>query len=134
MGLKNMSNFKELCFKKIIRNVICCLEVHRYLTKFFRLKIVLIINSAVKWKSWKHQDGLCFSNFMDPKNQNLRFYSSNVACQQYWSSEKICLELKVLMSNILDIRSSRPEVSCEKGVLKNFTKIHWKISMMQSLI
>ena len=43
MGLKNMSDFRELCFKKIMRNVICCLKVHRYLTKFFRLKIVLII-------------------------------------------------------------------------------------------
>ena len=42
MGLK-MSDFTELCFKKIIHNVICCLEVHRYLTKFFRIKIVLII-------------------------------------------------------------------------------------------
>ena len=26
MGLKNMSDFRELCFKNIIRNVICCLE------------------------------------------------------------------------------------------------------------
>ena len=43
MGLKNMSDFRELCFKNIIRNVICCLEVHRYLTKFIRIKTVLII-------------------------------------------------------------------------------------------
>ena len=43
MGLKNMSDFRELCFKKIICNVICCLEVHKYLTKFFRIKIALII-------------------------------------------------------------------------------------------
>ena len=27
MGLKNMSDFKELCFIKIMRNVICCLKV-----------------------------------------------------------------------------------------------------------
>ena len=56
---------------------------------------------------------------MDPGKQNLRFYSSNVACHQYWSSEKICLELKVLMSKFLEIRSNRPKVSCKKGVLKN---------------
>ena len=43
MGLKNMSDFRELYFKKIMRNVICCLKVHRYLTKAFRLKIVPII-------------------------------------------------------------------------------------------
>ena len=75
-------------------------------------------DSAVKWKSWKHQDGLDFPNFMNSKKQNLLFYSSNVACQQYWSSEKICLELKVLKSKLLDIKSSRPKVSCEKGVFK----------------
>ena len=34
MGLKNMSDFRELCFKNTIRNVICCLKVHRYLTTF----------------------------------------------------------------------------------------------------
>ena len=123
MGLKNMSDFRELCFKKIIRIVICCLEVHSYLTIFFRKKNCSYNNSTVKWKSWKHQDGLCFSGFMDPNKQNLLFYSSNVACQQYWSSEKICLELKVLMSKFLDIRSSRPKVSCKKGVLKNFAKL-----------
>ena len=44
MGLKNMSDFRELCFQKIIRNVIFCLGVHRYLTKFFRIKVVLIVN------------------------------------------------------------------------------------------
>ena len=43
MRLKNMSDFKELRFKKTMRSVICCLKVHRYLTTFFRLKIVLII-------------------------------------------------------------------------------------------
>ena len=39
---------------------------------------------------------------MNPKKQNLLFYSSNVARQQYRSSEKICLELKVLISKFLD--------------------------------
>ena len=72
-------------------NVFCCLKVHIHLGKFFRLKILLMI--TVKCKSWKHQDGLSFSNFMDLKEQNLRFCSSNVAWQQYWSSEKNCLEL-----------------------------------------
>ena len=43
MGLQTMSDFRELCFKKIIRNVICPLKVHRYLTKIFRLKVVLVI-------------------------------------------------------------------------------------------
>ena len=60
---------------------------------------------------------------MDPKKQNLHFHSSNVGCQQYWSSGKICLELKVLMSKFLDIINSRPKVSCKKGVLKNFAKL-----------
>ena len=27
MGLKNMSDFRKLCFKKAMRNVICCLKV-----------------------------------------------------------------------------------------------------------
>ena len=43
MGLKNMSDFRELCFKKIMRNVICPLKVLRHLTKIFRLKVVLVI-------------------------------------------------------------------------------------------
>ena len=46
IGLKNMCDFRELCFIKTMRNVIYCLKV-RVLTdiqtKFFRLKIVLII-------------------------------------------------------------------------------------------
>ena len=29
MGLKDI-DFRELCFKKTMRNVICCLKVHRY--------------------------------------------------------------------------------------------------------
>ena len=60
---------------------------------------------------------------MDHKEQNLRFYSSNIACQQYGLSEKICLELKVRMSSFLDIRSSHPKVSCKKGALKNFAEL-----------
>ena len=35
----------------------------------------------------------------------------------------MCLELKVLMLKFLDIRSSRPKVSSEKVVLKNFAKL-----------
>ena len=43
MGLKNMSDFRELCLKKTMRNVIYCLKVHRYLNyKIFRLETVLI--------------------------------------------------------------------------------------------
>ena len=58
-----------------------------------------------------------------PKKQTLRFYSSNVACQQYWSSEKNCLELKVFMSKVLAIRNSRSKVSCKNGVPKNSAKL-----------
>ena len=61
-------------------------------------------NSAVKWKSWKHQDGLDFPNFMNSKKQNLLFYSSNVACQQYWSSEN-------------KVKASRYQKQSPKGVL-----------------
>ena len=41
MGLKNMSDSRELCFKKnekTMRNVICCLKVHRHLTTIFQAK------------------------------------------------------------------------------------------------
>ena len=65
---------------------------------------------------------------MHLKKQNLLFYSSYEACQQDWSSEKMCLELKLLMSKFLDIRSSHPKVSSEKGVLKNFAKLLEKYS------
>ena len=64
----------------------------------------------------------------------LRFYSSNIARRQYWSSEQICLELKVWMSSFLNIRSSRLEVSYKKAFLKfleNSLKIS-KLSVMQS--
>ena len=61
---------------------------------------------------------LWFSSFLHHKKQNLRFYLSNIACQQYCPSEQICLELKDWMSSFLNIRSSRPEVSCKEGVLK----------------
>ena len=44
-----MSDLGELCSKKTMRNVSCCLKVHRYLTTFFRLKIVLIkLNCKMK--------------------------------------------------------------------------------------
>ena len=29
MGLKDLSDFRQLCFMKTLRNVICCLKVHR---------------------------------------------------------------------------------------------------------
>ena len=29
MELKNMSDFRELSFKKAVRSLICCLKVHR---------------------------------------------------------------------------------------------------------
>ena len=32
MGLKSMSDFRELCLIKTMHNVICCLKFHRYLT------------------------------------------------------------------------------------------------------
>ena len=56
---------------------------------------------------------------MDPKKQNLRFYSSNIACQQYWSSENVCLELKVLMSSF----STSEAVARKFFVKKVFLKI-----------
>ena len=66
IGLKYMSDFRELCFINTMRNVIYCLKV-RVRTdieiKVFRLKIVL---ATVKWKLW-----------------NLRFSSSNIVCWQY---------------------------------------------------
>ena len=65
---------------------------------------------------------ICFSRFVDHKKQNLRFYSSNSACRQYWSSEKIFWEFKVWMSGFLNIRSFHLNVSCKKQVLKNFEK------------
>ena len=63
-----------------------------------------------------------FIKFYGSLKTKSSFLLSNVACQQYWSSEKNCLELKVLMSEFLDIRSSRPKVFCEKGFLKYFVK------------
>ena len=66
------------------------------------------------------------------------FYLSNTACRHYWSSEQICLELKVWVSSFLNIRSSRLEVASTKVVLKNFAKfiekypccsLHFKISI-----
>ena len=108
MGLKNMSDFRELRFKNIMSNVIWCLKVHRYLTTLF-----LYYNSPLKWKLWK----VYFSNFMDHKTQNPRFYSSNIACQQYWSGEKNCIavvwrcpvkkvSLKRLQNSLKNIRDA----------------------------
>ena len=71
---------------------------------------------------------------MDSEKENLRFYSFNIACRQYRSSDQICLELRVWMSSFLNIRSSRTEVSCEKGALKIFAKFVEKYLWMQSLI
>ena len=99
-----------------MQNVICCLKVHRHPTTFFRLKSVLIITQLHKRSPENLKSGLCFASFMYHKKQNLRFYS----CQQYWSSENICLELKVWMSSFLDIRSSGPKVFLK--ILKNSLK------------
>ena len=44
------------------------------------------------------------------------FLLTNRALQQNWSSEQISLELEVWMSSFLNIRSSRPEVSCKKDI------------------
>ena len=79
---------------------------NRYLNQIFQSKNCSYYNSTVKYKSW-----------------NLRFCSSNIARRQYWSSEQICLELKVWMWSVLNIRTSRLEVSCKKSVLKVFAKL-----------
>ena len=83
IGLNNMCDFRQLRFKKSILNVVCCLKVHRYLTTFFRLKIVLLITQLVNGSPEDIKSGLCFSNFVNHKKQNLRFYPSNIACPQY---------------------------------------------------
>ena len=67
-----------------------------------------------------------FKFIMDHKAQDLSlkcFYLSNIACQQYWSSEQICLELKVWMSHFLNIGSSRPKVSHKKVFLKTLQNL-----------
>ena len=91
IGLKKMSDFRELYFIKTMRNAVCYLKVHKCMKK---------------------------NKTKTNKQKRLRFCSSNIACQQYWSSEQICSELKVWMSNFLNIKSSRPSISCKKGVLK----------------
>lgn len=58
--------------------------------------------------------------FMDHKKQNLRFYSSNIPCWQHWSSQQICLELKVWRF-FLNIVQSRPDFSHTKDILKSFS-------------
>ena len=62
---------------------------------------------------------------MDPKKQNLLLYSSNVARQQYWSSEKIC-ELKVSLSKFLD-SSFKVKVSEAVAQRCPVKKVLWKI-------
>ena len=98
-GLKNMYDFRELCFKKIMRNVICCLKVHRYLTKFFRLKIIfIIINSKTEvLKTWRWFMFFKFYGSLKTKS-TFPLIKCSQRSQQYGSSEKICLELKDLMS------------------------------------
>ena len=66
----------------------------------FQAKNCSYNNTIMIWKSW-----------------NLRFYSPNIVCRQYWSSEQICSGLKVWMSRFLNIRSSHLEVSCKKLLL-----------------
>ena len=51
MGLKNMSDFRELRFIKTMRNVIYCLKVYRYLNEIFQAKNCSYNNSTVQWKS-----------------------------------------------------------------------------------
>ena len=93
---------------------------NRYLNYIFQVGNCCYNNSTIKWKSW-----------------NLHFYSSNIACRQYWLSEQICLELKVWMLSFLNIRSSRLEVSCKKVFFNSnsrlpkknlFCLLHWKPS------
>ena len=94
-------------------------DTHNYI---FQAKNCSYNNSIVKWNPENIKSGLCFPSFLDYKKRNLHFYSSNIMCQQYWSSEKMCLESKVWMSRFL-IRSSRLMASCKKGVVKNFPKL-----------
>ena len=79
-------------------------------------------NSTVKLRFWKRQEyeDLWYQIFFKFYGswKNLRFYSSNITCRQYWSNEQICLELKAWMSSFLNVRSSLPEVSCKKMFLK----------------
>ena len=50
------------------------------------------------------------------------FLLTKYSVREYWSSEQICLELKVWMPSFLNIKSSLPEVSYKKNVLKIFAK------------
>ena len=88
------------------------IKLSNTLNYLFQVKNCFYNNSTVKWGSM-FQD-LCFSNFTDHKKQNLRFYSSNIAFQQYWSSEKNLFRTKIWTSKFLNIRSSRPKVPCKK--------------------
>ena len=55
MGLKKMSDFRELYFIKTMRNAVCYLKVHKCMKKKTKTN----------------------------KQKKLRFCSSNIACQQY---------------------------------------------------
>lgn len=55
VGLKNRRDFRELYFKKTMRNVIFCLQI-RLLTDFYMAKMCFHNNSTVKSKSWKPQE------------------------------------------------------------------------------
>ena len=97
-----MSEFRELFFINVICNVICCLKSSftKRCLNFPGYKLFLqqlnckfeVLETSRILSSLKL---ICFSNFLDHKKQNLRFYSSNIACRQYWSSEQIRLESKV---------------------------------------
>ena len=64
--------------------------------------------------------GLCFSSFMYHKKPNLRFYSSLIACQQYWLSWTNLFRIKSL-----NVKFSKYQKQSPEGVLlkKVFLKI-----------
>ena len=98
-----------------------------WLGRFFRLKIVVIITQPQNWscgniKDIKFHYTNMFFKLHGNKIQNLRFCLSNIACWKFWWSEQICWELKVWMSNFLNIRSSHLDVYCKKEVLQSFGK------------
>ena len=74
------------------------------------------------------------------KKQNLRLYSLNIAYQQYWSSENFALNIVMFKIKSLNFKFSKNQKQLLGGVLlkryswnKKFAKIHWKISVIQSL-
>ena len=73
-----------------------------------------------------------FKFILDHKNQELCFYWScfhSHTVPTILSSEQICLELKILMSNFPNIGSSCSGFSGKKGVFKNCAKFIWEISV-----